>query len=62
MAPIEKPAVAPAVINEAAGKKMPAAQLASPDGKKKPKVACDKSVESCSTHKKKKGLNKINPL
>jgi len=62
MAPIEKPAAAPEVINDAAGVKTPAAQTASPDGKKKPKVECDKDDESCSKHKKKKGLDKINPF
>jgi outer membrane protein assembly factor BamD len=61
LAPIEKPAVAPAPINEAAASKQPAAQTTSADGKK-PKVDCDKSDESCSRHKKKKGLAKINPF
>jgi outer membrane protein assembly factor BamD len=61
MAPIEKPVAAPEVINEAAGTKQPAAQTASPDGKK-PKPAFDKSDESSSKHKKKKGLAKINPF
>jgi outer membrane protein assembly factor BamD len=62
MAPIVKPAVAPAVINDAAGVKTPAAQTSSPDGKKKPKPAFDKADESSSKHKKKKGLDKINPF
>jgi outer membrane protein assembly factor BamD len=62
MAPIEKAAPAPDVINEAAGVKTPAAQTALPGGKKKPKVECDKDDESCSKHKKKKGLDKINPF
>jgi outer membrane protein assembly factor BamD len=61
MAPIEKPAAAPEVINEAAGTKQPAAQT-SVDGKKKPKPAFDKSDESSSKHKKKKGIAKINPF
>jgi outer membrane protein assembly factor BamD len=61
LAPIEKPAAAPEVINEAAGTKQPAAQTASVDGKK-PKPAFDKSDESSSKHKKKKGLAKINPF
>jgi outer membrane protein assembly factor BamD len=62
MAPIEKPAVAPDAINEAAGTKQPTAQTSSPDGKKHPKPAFDKSDESSSKHKKKKGLAKINPF
>ncbi|HEV2620023.1 MAG TPA: outer membrane protein assembly factor BamD [Acidobacteriaceae bacterium] len=62
LAPIEKPAAAPEVINEAAGVKTPAAQTASPDGRKKPKVECDKNDESCSKHKKKKGVDKLNPF
>jgi outer membrane protein assembly factor BamD len=61
LAPIEKPAVAPAPINDAATTKQPAAQLP-PDNGKKPKVDCDKSDESCSRHKKKKGLGKLNPF
>jgi outer membrane protein assembly factor BamD len=61
MAPIEKPAAAPEVINEAAGAKQPAAQTATP-GSKKPKPAFDKSDESSSKHKKKKGLAKVNPF
>jgi outer membrane protein assembly factor BamD len=62
MAPVEKPDAAPEVINEAAGVKTPAAQTTAPDGKKKAKVECDKNDESCSRHKKKKGLDKINPF
>jgi outer membrane protein assembly factor BamD len=62
LAPIEKAAPAPDVVNEAAGVKTPPAQTASPNGKKKPKVECDKDDESCSRHKKKKGLGKLNPL
>ena len=58
---VEKPAPAPVAINEAAGTRQPPAQLASADGKK-PKVDCDKSDESCSRHKKKKGLAKLNPF
>jgi outer membrane protein assembly factor BamD len=61
LAPIEKPAVAPAPINDAAQTKQPAAQLPPADGKKA-KVDCDKSDESCSRHKKKKGLAKLNPF
>jgi outer membrane protein assembly factor BamD len=60
LAPIEKPAAAPDVINDAANTKQPAAQPAA--NGKKPKVACDKSDESCSKHKPKKGLAKLNPF
>jgi outer membrane protein assembly factor BamD len=59
--PVEKPAPAPATINEAAGTTQPAAQLPAANGQKA-KVDCDKSDESCSRHKKKKGLAKLNPF
>jgi outer membrane protein assembly factor BamD len=62
LAPIEKAAPAPEVINEAAGVKTPPAQTATPGSKKKPKPEFDKSTESSSKHKKKKGLAKIDPL
>jgi outer membrane protein assembly factor BamD len=62
LAPIEKPAVAPDPINDAAGTRQPAAQPPPATGKKKPKVACDKNDESCSTKKPKKGLGKLNPF
>jgi outer membrane protein assembly factor BamD len=58
---VEKPAPAPAAINEAAGTRQPPAQLPAANGQK-PKVDCDKSDESCSRHKKKKGLAKLNPF
>jgi outer membrane protein assembly factor BamD len=61
MAPIEKPAEAPAPVNDAAGRKEPPAQTASVDGKK-PKPALDKTDESSSKHKPKKGLAKLNPF
>jgi outer membrane protein assembly factor BamD len=61
LAPVEKPAVAPTPINEAAGTKQPPAQLPAANGKK-PKVECDKSDESCSKHKPKKGLARLNPF
>jgi outer membrane protein assembly factor BamD len=61
LAPAEKPEVAPTPINEAAGVKQPAAQ-APPANGKKVKTACDKNDESCSDHKKKKGLSKLNPF
>ena len=61
LAPIEGPAKAPDVINVAAGTSNPPA-TAPADSKKKPKVACDKSDESCSKHKPNKGLGKQNPF
>jgi outer membrane protein assembly factor BamD len=61
LAPIEKPAAAPEPINDAATTKQPTAQAPLANGKK-PKVECDKSDESCSRHKKKKGLAKLNPF
>lgn len=58
---IEKPAGAPDQVNEVAGK--PQAPTAASDPKKKnPKPSFDKGDESSSKHKKKKGLNKINPF
>jgi outer membrane protein assembly factor BamD len=62
MAPIEKPAAAPDPINDAATTSRQAAQAPPATGKKKPKVACDKNDESCSTKKPKKGLGKLNPF
>ncbi|MGA1982485.1 MAG: outer membrane protein assembly factor BamD [Acidobacteriaceae bacterium] len=61
LAPIEKPAVAPAPINDAAATKQPPAQLPAANGKN-PKAPCDKSDQSCSKHKPKKGLAKLNPF
>ena len=58
----EAPAEAPDAINEAAGKKLPAAQQKDPDQKKNPKPSFDKNDESSSKHKKKKGVNKLNPF
>ena len=58
---VEKPEAAPPAINEAAATKQPPAQLPAANGQK-PKVDCDKSDESCSRHKKKKGLAKLNPF
>jgi outer membrane protein assembly factor BamD len=58
---VEKPDVAPTPINEAAGTKQPAAQ-APPANGKRVKTTCDKNDESCSDHKKKKGLGKLNPF
>jgi outer membrane protein assembly factor BamD len=59
--PIEKAATAPDPINDAASRKQPPAQVAVA-GKKKPKPTFDKSDESSSKHKKKKGIAKINPF
>jgi len=61
LAPIEKAAAAPDAINEATPGSQPPAQTAPADGKK-PKPAFDKSDESSSKHKKKKGLAKLNPF
>ena len=60
-APIEKPGAAPDAVNEVTPGSQPPAQLAPADGKK-PKPAFDKSDESSSKHKKKKGLAKLNPF
>jgi outer membrane protein assembly factor BamD len=59
--PIEKPAAAPDAINEVTPGSQPPAQSAPANGKKA-KPACNKSDESCSNHKKKKGLAKLNPF
>jgi outer membrane protein assembly factor BamD len=60
----EKPADAPAQINDV--KNPPPAQVntgaTSADKKKAKKPAFDSSAESSSKHKKKKGLDKINPF
>ncbi|MEO6806047.1 MAG: outer membrane protein assembly factor BamD [Edaphobacter sp.] len=58
----EKPAAAPDAVNDAASKPQPAAQTPNANGKKNPKPAFDKSDESSSKHKKKKGLDKLNPF
>ena len=55
----EAPAAAPDAVNEVAGKAQPAAQA---PGKKKAKPEFDKNDESSSKHKKKKGIDKLNPL
>ena len=59
---VEAPAAAPDQINEAAGKTTPPAQAKDPNQKKNPKPAYDKDDESSSKHKKKKGLDKLNPF
>ena len=61
--PIEKPGEAPDQVNAiTSGATQPAAQVARADGKKTKGPAFDKSDESSSKHKKKKGLDKLNPL
>ena len=55
---VEKPAVAPDVLNDVPATGQPGAAAAT-NGKK---PACDKSDESCSSKKKKKGLAKLNPF
>ncbi len=57
----EKPAAAPDAVNDVAEKPQPAAQTPNANGKN-PKPAYDKSTESDSKHKKKKGLAKLNPF
>ncbi len=59
---VEKPAAAPDAINDVAGKPQPAAQAPNANGKKTGKPEFDKGDESSSKHKKKKGLDKLNPL
>jgi outer membrane protein assembly factor BamD len=57
----EKPAAAPDAVNDVANTPQPGAQA--PTGaKKNPKPEFDKSDESSSKHKKKKGLSKLNPF
>jgi outer membrane protein assembly factor BamD len=58
----EKPANAPDAVNDVASKPQPAAQVPNANGKKNPKPEFDKSDESSSKHKKKKGLSKLNPF
>ncbi len=63
--PIEKAAEAPDAVNDVAAAKTPAGQTPALDkngNPKKGRPSFDKSDESSSTHKKKKGLNKINPF
>ena len=57
---IEKPSAAPDRPNEVTGA-TPAAQVV-PAGTKRSKPAFDKSEESSSKHKKKKGLKKLDPI
>jgi outer membrane protein assembly factor BamD len=58
----EKPSEAPNAVNDIASKPQPAAQTPNANGKKNPKPEFDKSDESSSKHKKKKGLSKLNPF
>ncbi len=60
--PVEAPAAAPDQVNDAAGKPTPAAQVKDPNQKKNPKPVYDKNDESSSKHKKKKGVDKLNPF
>jgi outer membrane protein assembly factor BamD len=57
----EKPATSPAQVNDIAPGTEPAAQTPNANGKN-PKPEFDKSDESSSKHKKKKGLSKLNPF
>ena len=61
--PEEKPAEAPDQVNEAQGKPQPPAEAAKP-GKKQPKESpnYDKTDESSSKRKPKKGVDKLNPF
>jgi outer membrane protein assembly factor BamD len=59
---VEAPAPAPDQVNDVAGTKQPAAETKPAGQKKNPKPAYDKDDESSSTHKKKKGLDKLNPF
>jgi outer membrane protein assembly factor BamD len=58
----EKATGTPDVVNDVQNHPQPAAQAANVNGKKKPNPAFDKSEESSSKHKKKKGLAKLNPF
>lgn len=60
--PVEKASGAPDAVNDIApGTPTPASQTGPANGKK-PKPGFDKSNESSSKHKKKKGLDKLNPF
>ena len=59
--PIEKVGAAPDQVNDVADQKTPAAQAAPANGKKA-KSDYDKGDESSSKHKKKKGVDKLNPF
>ncbi len=59
---VEAPAAAPDQVNDVAGTKQPPAEAKPAGQKKNPKPAYDKDDESSSAHKKKKGLDKLNPF
>ena len=59
--PVEKAGDAPTQVNDIKPGTQPAAQAPNPKGKKT-KPGFDKSDESSSKHKKKKGLDKLNPF
>jgi outer membrane protein assembly factor BamD len=59
--PVEKPAEAPDQINDAQGTAQPPAQAKDANGKT-PKNTLDKTDESSSKKKPKKGLDKLNPF
>jgi outer membrane protein assembly factor BamD len=59
---VEAPAPAPDQVNDVADTKQPPAQTKPAGQKKNPKPAYDKDDESSSTHKKKKGVDKLNPF
>jgi outer membrane protein assembly factor BamD len=61
--PVEKPAAAPDAVNDVvAGEQSGGPGATTAKGKKAPKPSFDKDDESSSTHKKKKGLGKLNPF
>jgi outer membrane protein assembly factor BamD len=60
--PVEAPAAAPDQVNGVADKTTPPAQAKDPNQKKNPKPSYDKDDESSSKHKKKKGVDKLNPF
>ncbi len=63
--PIEKAAPAPDAVNDVAGQKTPQGQAPTLDkngNPKKTKAEYNKKDESSSTHKKKTGLDKLNPF
>ncbi len=59
---VEKPEAAPDAVNDIAPGQAPPAQAAPANGKKPKDPSFDKSEESSSKHKKKKGLAKVNPF
>ena len=58
----EGPQAAPDAVNEVQGHPQPAAETRGPNQKKNPKPEYDKNDESSSKHKKKKGIDKVNPF